>query len=213
MAVATPPHAPEDERRNTAARLVVVVAVVLAVIGAVVAATLVLTGRDSEPKVGAPVETGFGSFTVSRVSTAFVPSTQGPPTMAKMMGTTGTGRLQVWVTLVNTEVEEGVRFAPDQLRLITADGKSHEPDGSTLEAGDLPLGSSIDGQVWFELGSSQPKRSGHLVEFRTGDGTALQVPIQIDPVPEHGGHGPKGSDGSPEKGSGERGHEDGQNHQ
>lgn len=181
---------PELTRRpaagsGRAGRRVAWVAMALAVCGALLSAVLITMGAahsDTSAEVGSPVETGYGSFTVTRVSEAFVPRTQGPPTMAKMTGAVGTERLQVWVRLVNQEADKPVRFSPDQLRL-EVDGVAEplEAEGSTLKADELPPASSLDGQVWFDTEGLAPKAARRLVYTAPGgDRVKVALPLAVD---------------------------------
>jgi hypothetical protein len=182
MALMTRTVPVQHERRSSGTRSMLWVAAALATAGVVIAG--VLLGRAATthepPVVGTPVATDFGSFTVTRVSTTFVPATQGPPTAAKMMGTTGSDQLQVWVRFVNDDAAEGLRYSPDELRLVTGAAGAQQvspADGSTLEAGTLPEGSSIDGQVWFDLENLPEGRRWLLYEGP--DGTELRVPLRV----------------------------------
>lgn len=167
-------------------------AVVLATAGVVLASVMVL-GALTKPEpaaVGRPVETGYGSFTVTRASTTFVPATQGPPTMAKMMGTVGANQLQVWLRFVNEEADNGLRYSPGQLRLTVASGpkpRTLAPSGSSLTDATLPLGAAIDGQVWFDLRDGD---ADFTLTYTAPDGEPVEVPLSAKPAPasEHG-HG------------------------
>jgi hypothetical protein len=146
-------------RAPSRSRIVLVAIVLLAALGTVVATWTVLgTRKGSEPGVGDPVDTEFGSFTVTRVSKTFVPDTQGPPSAAQHAGTNGSDQLQVWVNVRNTDDRTGVTFAPGQFSLVSETGrpKQQEAAGSTLGEAFLQQGGSIDGQVWFD----PPKASG-----------------------------------------------------
>ena len=144
----------DPDRAPDRSRILVVLIVVLAVIGTLVATWTIVGARTSaQPGVGDPVDTNFGTMTVTRVSKTFVPDTQGPPTAAQHVGANGNDQLQVWVSLRNTDDESGVSFAPEQFSLITtADGKPRKQQaaGSSLGEGSLAKGGSIDGQVWFD---------------------------------------------------------------
>lgn len=191
---------PELTRRpaagsGRAGRRVSWAAMILAVCGALLSVVLITIGAahsDTSGKIGAPVETGYGSFTVTRVSEAFVPRTQGPPTMAKMTGAVGTDRLQVWVRLVNEEADKPVRFSPDQLRL-EVDGVAEplEAEGSTLRADDLPPASSLDGQVWFDTEGLAPKAARWLVYSAPG-GDLVEVALPLAEDSGRAGHADHG---------------------
>ena len=75
--------------------------------------------------------------------------------MAQMSSVKGADQLQVWVRFVNTEADKGVRYNPNQFRLVHAADPGHTARiaGSNLAPDRLRLGSSIEGQVWFELAS------------------------------------------------------------
>jgi hypothetical protein len=129
-------------------------------------------------RVGVPVDTSFGTVTVTRTNVAFVPATQGPPTMAAMNGTQGADQLQVWVRLVNDGAPHGLRYSFRQFSLIDAAGNRHEPDGSSLGHATLPAGGSVDGQVWFSLagGAQSVPRS---LEY-SGDGRTVRFALPRD---------------------------------
>jgi hypothetical protein len=182
----------EDGSRGT--RTLVWVAVALATLGAVVTAVMLVRAVTAPDPlaVGTPVDTEYGSFTVTRISTTFVPATQGPPTAAKMMGTKGDDQLQVWVRFVNDDAPEGLRYSPDDLQLVTggpAGRATHPAQGSTLEPGSLPQGASIDGQVWFDLDDVAPKAPRWLVHT-AADGSVIRVPLPLSPRTASPGHGP-----------------------
>ncbi len=130
-------------------RLLAGTTVVLAVVGGLAAAILLLTAPKATD-IGEAASTPYGTFTVTRATTTFVPATQGPPTAEKMAGTEGTDQLQVWVRLDNAKDRSGVAYGPDQFRLRVEDGQPHQPQGSTLADGVLPRGASISGQLWFD---------------------------------------------------------------
>lgn len=167
----------------TSLRILVGLAIALAVVGAAIAALLLARGGSGTAGnvMGQPVETSFGSFTVTNVQTTFVPDTQGPPTAAQHDGTKGTSQLQVWVRLVNDRAESGLAFAPAQLRLVTdaRSGSGQSPDGSLIkEATMLPRGGGIDGQVWFDLPKvGQSTGTGWFLEFKDPGGDPVRVAI------------------------------------
>jgi hypothetical protein len=188
---------PPDDRVANRARSLVWAAVALAAAGAVLAVVLVVQAlsSDEELAVGTPADTSYGSFTVTRATTTFVPATQGPPTMAKMMGTVGADQLQVWVRFVNNDAAEGVRYDPDQMRLLVGEPGSGDEvpvAGSSLEPGTLPMGAGIDGQVWFDVEGVDADLDRWL-EYTAPDGTVLQVPLPdkapVAPSHGHGGDG------------------------
>jgi hypothetical protein len=139
---------------------------------------------------GEAVDTSFGSLTVTRTRTTFVPSTQGPPTMAKMRGATGTGQLQVWVRLANTEASGDIAYSADDFRLADAQGHRVRPDGSSLAAARLPRGAVVDGQVWFDLPSAAPDGVQRWLEFREPGGRTARIalPVQQATAPAPDGH-------------------------
>ena len=187
---------PPREQTIGFARPLLWVALTLAAVGAVLAAVLavnVLTEPD-ELAVGSPADTSYGSFTVTRAATTFVPATQGPPTMAKMMGTVGTDQLQVWVRVVNEENADGVRYGPQQMMLLTGGPggiMEHPIQGSNLEPGVLPMGASVDGQVWFDLEGIDPERD-HWLEYAAPDGSVLRIPLPDGAVADPPAHGHDG---------------------
>jgi hypothetical protein len=188
----------------TGPRLVVGLVVLLALAGALVAGSALRSRPGPGPAlVGESVNTGFGSFTVTHVSTTFVPDTQGPPTAAQHVGANGADQLQVWVRLVNTESDRGVRYSPRLFRLVPeADPAGAEPAaGSTLGSATLRRGSSIDGQVWFDLGGAAAGR--YRLEYAAPGAPLVRVELgDLDPTSTPGrDHG----EGSP--GSGEDGHD------
>jgi hypothetical protein len=175
----------------TRLRILVGLTVGLAVLGAAIAVLLLARGAPAETghpvRVGQLVESSFGTFTVTNVKTTFVPDTQGPPTAAQHNGTSGSNQLQVWIRLVNDRAEQGLFYAPTQLRLFTyaRSGKGQVPDGSSIKPTLLPRGGSIDGQVWFDLPGGTSTRTGWWLEFK--DRIDNTVRVTLDPqqvVPE-----------------------------
>lgn len=172
--------------RSLAARALVVIVLALALVGGVVTAVQVFTAppRPVTAEVGTPVDLDTGTFVVTRAATTMVPATQGPPTAAKMAGTVGTDRLQVWVMLTATDAQ-GMPFAPEQFRLVPKDVAPAEPSGSTLGDGVLPRNGAISGQVWFDdVGALD----GAWVEYTAADGRVVRVDLDgaaTDPPPEH----------------------------
>jgi hypothetical protein len=166
-------------------RLLVGLNIALALLGVAIAGFLVVRGAPAvmAPEVGMmgrPVETSFGAFTVTSVTTTFVPDTQGPPTAAQHAGTNGTNQLQVSVRLVNENAEQGLAYAPAQLRLVTdgRSGKGQDPDGSSLQATLLPRGGSIDGRVWFDVPKgSKSSGVGWWLEFKATGGDDVRVAL------------------------------------
>lgn len=172
--------------RSPAARILVAAVLALAVVGAVLTAVLVVTAPPPEvvTAVGQPVTLPAGSFAVTRAATTMVPMTQGPPTAAKMAGTVGTDRLQVWVTLTATDAA-GLAFAPEQFRLVPKGAAPAEPSGSTLGDGVLPRDGAISGQVWFD---DVDALDGASLEYTAADGRIVRVDLDgvaTLPQPEH----------------------------
>ena len=169
---------PAARRAPDRSRIVTALVVSLAVLGIVIATwTVVGTRKKAEPGVGDPVDTEFGSLTVTRVSKTFVPDTQGPPTAAQMAGTNGSDQLQVWVSLNNTDDRTGVSFRPEQFSLVSEKGRpsTQKAAGSTLGEAFLQRGGSIDGQVWFD----PPKASGgqRWLLFTPPEGDTVRVSL------------------------------------
>ena len=146
------PRAARTNMRGTH-RVLTMLAVLLALAGTGLSVRLASSDPSSRSPapVGVPVDTDFGTVTVTRTNVTFVPATQGPPTMATMNGTQGADQLQVWVRLVNGRLRDGLRYSAEQFRLVDAAGRRHRPDGSSLGQATLPTGGSVDGQVWFSL--------------------------------------------------------------
>ena len=119
-------------------------------------------------EIGDTVRTSFGSLAVTHARVAFVPDTQGPPTMARMAGRVGTGQLQVWVRLVNDQEPGGHRYSPAQFRLLDTRGHRVAPDGSTLQSARLPEGAAVDGQLWFDLHGAPPAKGSWVLELGHG---------------------------------------------
>ena len=159
----------------------------LAVVGLVVSAILIATTRPPPvaADVGTTVELPGGSFVVTRAATTMVPTTQGPPTAAKMTGTVGTEQLQVWVDLTATG-GSGLAYSPDQFRLVRADGTSTAASGSTLVAGVLARDSTISGQVWFDDIESL---AGSRLEFTPADGPVIRIAVDGAATTPMTGHG------------------------
>lgn len=184
--------------RSMSSRLLVVTAIVLAVLGGFLATWTVIGARDpASAGVGDPVDTGFGTFTVTRVSKTFVPDTQGPPSAAQHIGTNGSDQLQVWVSLANTAADsKGIALAPGQFSLVseTDGGKPLRATGSSLERGSLEPGGSIDGQVWFD---PKPGSAGRRwLVFTPPDGNTVRVllgNVGVSRTPSHGSGSPSGS--------------------
>ena len=190
---------PAVRRAPDRSRIVTALVVSLAVLGTVIATWTVLGARKNvEPGVGDPVDTDFGSLTVTRVSKTFVPDTQGPPTPQQHVGANGSDQLQVWVSLENTDDRTGVSFRPGQFSLESEKGRprSQEAAGSTLGKAVLQRGGSIDGQIWFD----PPKASGgqRWLVFTPPGGETVRVSLgDVDlgtspsdaPSGEHSGDG------------------------
>jgi hypothetical protein len=171
-------------------RALSVLVVLLACAGLVLAGLQVrdaLVSRD-DPALGDAVDTGFGTLTVTRARTTFVPATQGPPTMAQMSGTIGTGQLQVWVRLANTEAP-GVAYSVDQFRLVDTAGHRAAPDGSSLAAGRLPQDAFVDGQVWFDLPTAEADGERRWLEFHERDGRTVRIALPVEAATEVATHG------------------------
>lgn len=192
----TPPQALGTTRSPQDTRLWILVGLtlVLAVLGATVAALLLARGAPEGTghpvRVGQPVETSFGTFTVTNVKTTFVPDTQGPPTAAQHNGTRGSNQLQIWIRLVNDRAEHGLAYTPTQVRLFTGarSGKGQLPDGSSIEPMLLPRGGAIDGQMWFDLPGGTSTRTGWWLEFKDPVDNTVRVtldPRQVAPQDPH----------------------------
>jgi hypothetical protein len=164
----------------------------------VVLATWTLIGaRDTTAGIGDPVGTGFGTFTVTRVSKTFVPDTQGPPSAAQHAGTNGSDQLQVWVSLENSAAGgKGISLASSQFSLDSEMGGQRPPRaaGSSLDKGLLEPGGSIDGQVWFD---PKPGSAGRRwLVFTPPDGNTVRVllgNVGVSTPPSHGSGSPSGS--------------------
>ena len=188
-----PAHEGTGGPQATRLRILVGLAVGLAVLGAAFAVLLLARGAPAETahhvRVGQPVETSFGAFTVTNVKTTFVPDTQGPPTAAQHNGTVGSNQLQVYIRLVNDRAEHGLSFAPRQLRLFTqgGTGRGQVPDGSSIGSTLLPRGGSIDGQVWFDLPRAASTGTGWWLEFKGLVDNPVRVTLdQQQGAPEQG---------------------------
>lgn len=176
--------------RAAARRGAAVVVALLALAGLGLSVRLLATTPASAApaRFGVPVPTEFGTVTLTRAGVAFVPATQGPPTMATMNGSQGSDQLQVWVRLTNTDAPQGWDYAAGQFSVVDTEGHRHRPDGSTLGQAVLPAGSAVDGQVWFALDGS-PRPTPAWLEFRSGDGTArFALPHRATGSPQENGH-------------------------
>ncbi len=149
----------------------------LAATGAVLAVVTLVAGlgRPTAASVGEQVRTSFGSVTITRTNLAFVPQTQGVPTMAKMNGTEGTQQLQVWVRLTNTSHDQAA-YSWRQFALQDTAGHRLRPQGASLGAATLPAGSSVDAQVWFDLDGQSKSLSRRLV-FLDADGRSHPIEL------------------------------------
>lgn len=183
--------------------LLVGLTVALAVVGAAIAGLLLVRGAPAETGpagrvMGQPVQTSFGAFTVTNVTTTFVPDMQGPPSQHN--GTNGNNQLQVGVRLVNERAEQGLAYAPAQLRLVTdaRSGKGQDPDGSSIKASVLPRGGSIDGRVWFDLPkAAKSTGTGWWLEFQDPGGDAIRVALDVPQVvPTPAAPSPSSSEGA-----------------
>lgn len=192
--VPLPAHEGTGGPQATRLRILVGLAVGLAVLGAAFAVLLLARGAPAETghpvRVGQPVETSFGAFTVTNVKTTFVPDTQGPPTAAQHNGTVGSNQLQVYIRLINNRAEHGLSFAPNQLRLFTQEGAGtgQLPDGSSIGSTLLPKGGSIDGQVWFDLPRSASTGTGWWLEFNGPLDNPVRVALDRQQVAPEQGH-------------------------
>lgn len=192
--------------RQARPRLAVAVVTAMAVFGIVVAAWQIRAGQPSGPAaVGEAVATNYGSLTVTRTNQTFVPDTQGPPTMAQMSGVNGADQLQAWVRFVNTEADTGVRYDPAWFRLVHAAQPRHtvRVAGSNLSPDRLRLGSSIEGQLWFELASLPAGR--YRLEYAAPGSETLRIALgRLDPTvvtddhpTSHDRRGPNSTSDSP----------------
>jgi hypothetical protein len=170
--------------RQAGPRLAVAVVTAMAVFGIIVAAWQIQAGQSSGPAaVGEAVATDYGSLTVTRTNQTFVPDTQGPPTMAQMSGVNGADQLQVWVRFVNTEADQGVRYDPEWFRLVHAAEPGHTVRiaGSSLTPDRLRFGSSIEGQLWFELATLPVGR--YRLEYAAPESETLRIALgRLDPT-------------------------------
>lgn len=187
-----PAHETTRSPQATSLRILVGLTIGLAILGVAIAVLLLARGAPAETghpvSVGQAVETSFGAFTVTNVKTTFVPDTQGPPTAAQHNGTNGSNQLQVWIRLVNDRAEQGLSYAPTQLRLFTdaRSGKGQVPDGSSIKPTLLPRGGSIDGQAWFDLPSGTSTGTGWWLEFKDPVDKTIRVTLDRQQVvPEH----------------------------
>ena len=165
--------------------LAVAVVTTMAVFGIVVAAWQIQAGPvfSGLAAVGETVDTNFGSFTVTRTSETFVPDTQGPPTAAQHVGANGADQLQVWVRFVNSEAVNGAQYNPERFRLVHASNPAQVQliAGSSLTADRLRLGTSIEGQVWFELAGLPVGR--YRLEYAAPGGEVVKVALgRLDPT-------------------------------
>jgi hypothetical protein len=167
----------------------VLVVVVLAGLGGWLG--LGLLQAERAPRVGRAIGTAYGAFTVTRVSTTFVPDTQGPPTVAQHSGQNGSNQLQVWLRWENRKAPGGIRVDPGSVRFVPRGGSAVRPAGSTLTAEVLAIGAQLDGQVWFDLSRQDPAAVGRGV-IEVHDPAAGVILIPITPAPatptEHGTH-------------------------
>lgn len=161
----------------------------LAVVG-IAAAVVVLVRPDlAQPArgpaaVGAPVRTGFGTFTVTALSTTFVPDTQGPPSQAQHNGGTGTQQLNVRVRLTNDRWDRGLQYSAEQFRLVESPvGGSRPPDGSTLATALLPRGATVDGQLWFDAVPGRRAAGRQWLEYVAPGGQRIRVPLAVAATP------------------------------
>jgi hypothetical protein len=147
----------DSRPRTRVGSLLVVLVAAFAMAGVIVAGWQIREGTAGASRppaaVGETVETDYGSVTITRTRTTVVPDSQGPPTAAQHAGTNGADQLQVWVRFVNTKAPNGVRYDPRRFRLLHAANPGHSESiaGSTLAPDRLRAGSSIEGQIWFEL--------------------------------------------------------------
>jgi len=192
--------------RQAGPRLAVAVVTALAVFGIILAAWQIQAGPvfSGPASVGEPVNTNYGTLTVTRKNQTFVPDTQGPPTMAQMSGVNGADQLQVWVRFVNTEADNGIRYDPERFRLVHATDPRHTTSvaGSNLTADRLRLGSSIEGQVWFELATLPAGR--YRLEYAAPGTETVRIALgRLDPAvvtedgSEHHHDGTGGSHSAP----------------
>jgi hypothetical protein len=156
---------------------------VVAVLGIVLSVVLVLrpdlgSAGGGSVAVGEPVRTRFGTFTVTGVSTTFVPDTQGPPTSAQHAGTKGSDQLQVRVRLTNDRWARGVSADPSRFRLVVDGGAApRRPSGSTLTSALLPRGATVDGQLWFDAAAGASAATQWL-EYVAPDGQRVRVVVR-----------------------------------
>ena len=185
-AASRPPATPPG---RTLRLLLVAATAVLAAAGLVLA--LLHLVRQPAPAVGVPVRTGFGTMTVVRVETGFVPSTQGPPTMRSMQGLTGTTQLRVHVRLRGDTRTGALPWRASRFRLSGPDGTA-APSGATLSGSTLPSGTAVDVQLWFDLPDGGTPRPRLSLTYGA-DTTSPRVPLGVV-TPATGGHHSGASD-------------------
>jgi hypothetical protein len=184
-----PRRAASSGPRPTRLWWLVVAGALVAVLGIVLSVVLVLrpdlgSAGGAPAAVGEPVRTRFGTFTVTGVSTTFVPDTQGPPTSAQHAGTRGSDQLQVRVRLTNDRWARGVSAAPSQFRLVGDGGAApRRPSGSTLTPASLPRGATVDGQMWFDAVAG-PAPATQWLEYLAPDGQRLRVVVRQPASPK-----------------------------
>ncbi len=130
--------------------------------------------------LGQPVRTSFGAVTAvgAEINNGLSNADLGGMTHG-VSGVVSTGRAQVEVivTLANTGTKPIV-VAADQFRLVTrkgtgAPGAPLKPSGTTLLAGPLPVGASVDTRVAFVVPTD-----GASMELQYAD-PGLRAPVRI----------------------------------
>jgi hypothetical protein len=94
----------------------------------------------------------------------------------------------VWVRLANTEASAAVAYSADQFRLVDAAGHRARPDGSSLETGRLPREAAVDGQVWFDLPSTEADGEKRWLEYHDSNGRTVRIALPAEAATEVAQH-------------------------
>lgn len=147
--------APVPRRRRTAMMIFVALVSLVAVIGGVFAVRLLLAGPGPSQQVEGSVPTSFGTLTVHQSEVLNGLSSAALGGMSHGIQNLVAGdkaEVAVSVTLTNKQARH-LRYQADQFRLISGrtapTGKPVAPLGTSLSAGTLAKGGTVEGTVNF----------------------------------------------------------------
>ena len=193
-------------KRRTRGANVLLLAAVVAALAAGVWGVISSVGTEAPPaRVGEAVSVSGGTFVVDRVTPEHMAPMQsnkfsaGGMNMSSMgmdMAPEGYERFAVFVTLAADENGDLV-YSPEDFRVSGEGMREDGPVRSEFEAGTIPAGSAVSGNLVFQA----PEEAK---ELRLGLDGGRSVALDLGPATEGSGH----SHGQPESGDHEQGAHD-----